>query len=65
MDCKAVLQAIEANPAREYQVSLATHSSEWFVTFMTLAKAFKAVESYKQNITKLLTQPSIIKAIKF
>ena len=42
MDSKSMLQAIEADlvsSTREYQAYLGSHSSVWFVTIMTLAKA--------------------------
>ena len=59
VDSEAMLQAKEVNT--EYQITLASHSPVWFITFVTLAKASRDVElclMYYQNIAKLLSHPS-------
>ena len=64
INSETMLQSIEADPVialGEYQMNMASHSSVWFVTFMTSAKAFWAYElylTYYQNIATLLTNLS-------
>ena len=52
--CSKILRQIWQVVLWEYQVSLASHSPQWFINFMALAEAFRAVELCFTRVIKIL-----------